>query len=84
MIWFTNACPQHSSWAPAVYGVVICTTKPVRNENSNQPLRCLQAAGRRTWNSELPSCLPSLSVDRNGLSGHLLTAGLREEAALHL
>lgn len=44
LIWLTNACPQHSSWAPAVYGVVICTTEPVRNENNNQLLGCLQAS----------------------------------------
>lgn len=42
LILLTNACPQHSSWAPAVYGIVICTTEPVRNENNNQLLRCLQ------------------------------------------
>lgn len=48
------------------------------------PLDVYKPPAGRTWNSELPSCLPSLSVDRNGLSGHLLTAGLREEAALHL
>lgn len=74
-ITFPNACPHHSGWASAVYGLVIGTTKLVRNENNNQLLKCLQASWAIAHVISSCHLVSSRSVEWNVLSSSLVAAG---------